>query len=58
MLHLLGGGNLLLDASLLGCDLDLHQLVLGQQRGRDALAITLLTDEDVLHALQHLVVGD
>jgi hypothetical protein len=49
---------MLLDASLLGCNLDLHQLVLGQQSGRDALAIALLADEDVLHALQHLVVGD
>jgi hypothetical protein len=58
LLHLLGGRNLLLDASLLGCNLDLHQLVLGQQSGRDALAITLLTDENVLHALQHLVVRD
>ena len=58
LLHLLSCGNLLLDASLLGCNLDLHQLVLGQQSGRDALAITLLTDENVLHALQHLVVRD
>jgi hypothetical protein len=56
LLHLLGSRNLLLDASLLGCDLDLHQLVLGQQSGRDALAVALLTDENVLHALQHLVV--
>ena len=47
---------MLLDTFLLSCDLDLHQLVPGEKCGRNALSITLLSsDEDVFHALQHLV---